>query len=151
MSPYSSAATARVSSSTPDHVTSSQLDRVVRFESARWLPSLLSDLRSLEYAGENIPGIGDFRIARSTADNVRRLLTVISGSPLPEPRLAPFSGGGLALICSIGEKELTFSTYPSHEGFVFSVSNENDDRAEDGIITLEQNDQLARLISRFLA
>lgn len=131
-------------------VAKSQLARVVEFESARWLPSLLSELRSLEVSGVDIPGVGDFRVAHRTADNVRRLLIVISGTSVPEPRLAPFSGGGVALTCSIGNRELTFTTYPDHEDFVFSRTDDNDELADDGIVSLEQR-KLGEVITTFLA
>ncbi len=129
---------------------SSQLERVVKVdESARWLPTLLSDLRSLEVSGTNMPGIGDFTVALSTADNVRRLLTVISGTCLPEPRLAPFSGGGIALCCSLGNSELTFTAYPGQTDFVYSRTNEDDELVDDGVVALEQA-KLGSVIAAFL-
>jgi hypothetical protein len=133
-----------------DVVRPSQLVRVVEFASARWLPSLLSDLRSLETLGQNIPGLGDLRVSATTADHVRRLLTAISGVSLPEPTLAPFSGGGVALTCSIGNKELTFTAYADHDDFVFSRTNENDELADDGVVNLEQH-RLGEVIAAFLA
>lgn len=150
MSPFSAAATAPISSRNQDPVASSQLERVLEFQSARWLPSLLSDLRSLELNGENIAGVGDFRVAHSTADNLRRLLTVISGLSLPEPKLSPFSGGGIALTCGVRNKELTVTAYPNHDDFVISVTAENDD-LEDHILTLDQSAQIASLFATFLA
>ena len=150
MSPFSGAATALIWSRNPDSVASSQLERVVEFQSARWLPSLLSDLRSLELSGENIAGIGNFRVAHSTADNLRRLLTVISGLSLPEPKLSPFSGGGIALTCGARNKELTVTTYPNHDDFVFTVTAGNDE-VEDEILTLDQTAQIATLLATFLA
>jgi hypothetical protein len=150
MSPFAGAATARISPS-QEPVTTSQLERVVGFQSARWLPSLLSDLRSLEVSGQNVPGLGDLRVTHATADNVRRLLTVISGASIPEPTLAPFSGGGVALSCSSGDKELTFTAYPDHQDFVFSITNETDEMYQDGIITFEQLGRFENVIAAFLA
>jgi hypothetical protein len=124
---------------------------IVQFESARWLPTLLSDLRSLETTGENIPGLGDLRVSRATADNVRVLLTAISTAPLPEPTLAPVSGGGVALTCNIGNRELILTTYPNQSDFVFVLRNENDVPVDEGIITLEQRDRLLDVIRTFLA
>jgi len=147
----STATAIRFDLSIPDSVRPPQLERVVEFESARWLPSLLADLRSLEARGRNIDGIGDLRVANTTADNVRRLLTVISAAPLPEPRLAPFSGGGVALICSIGGRELTFTAYPDNRDFIYSDSDENDEIVADGVLTLEQPNRLAELITSFLS
>src|SRR5712692_1090916 len=119
MSSFAAAATTtRLAPASREVVRPSQLERVVEFESARWLPSLLSDLRSLETSGQNVPGLGDFRVSTTTADQVRRLLTVISGAPLPQPALAPFSGGGVALTCSLGRKELTFTAYPNQPDLV---------------------------------
>jgi hypothetical protein len=123
---------------------------VVQFESARWLPTLLSDLRSLETSGENIPGLGDLRVSPATADHVRLLLTAISTAPLPEPTLAPFSGGGVALTCNIGNRELTLTAYPDQRDFVFML-NENDEPIEDGTIRLEQRERLRDVITTFLA
>lgn len=126
-----------------------QLEAVVGFEAAPWLPSLLSSLRSLEEQGRDIPGIGDFRVAGATADNVRRLLTVLAAKPLPEPRLAPFAGGGLALICSLGDRELTFTAYPDSQDFIYSDSDENE-IVQDGVLTLNHRNRLAGLIASFL-
>ena len=83
---------------------SAVLERVVNSDSASWLPSLIANLRALETSGRNIPGVGDLRIAEHTANNVRRLLTaiILSGQNPPEPKLAPFSGGGLALTLTTG-------------------------------------------------
>lgn len=153
MSPFSAAATATSLASTkPEAVRPSQLERVVEFESARWLPSLLSDLRSLETSGVNIPGIGDLRVAHSTADNVRRLLTLAAAAslrePLPEPALSPFSGGGVALTWNLGNRELTFTVYPEHEDFVFARTDENDEK--NGVLKLDQTTQLSNVITAFL-
>jgi hypothetical protein len=136
MSPYASAAATA---------------HVVQFESARWLPTLLSDLRSLETSGKNIPGLGDLRVSGAMADHVRLLLTTISASPLPEPVLAPFSGGGVALTCVVGNRELTLTAYPDQRDFVFMLKNENDEPVDDGTITLEQPDRLRDVIRTFLA
>lgn len=146
MSPSAATATAPSASDNRDAVTTSQLERVIEFGSAHWLPSLLSDLRSLELSGVNVPGIGDFRVAASTADHVRRLVAAMPTLSLPEPKLSPFSGGGIALTFSSGNKELTFTAYPNHEDFVFSLINENEDISKDGAITLEHHSQLVDLL-----
>jgi hypothetical protein len=153
MSPYASAA-ATVPVREHDQGTSvgsPQLQRVVGFEESRWLPSLLSDLRSLETTGRDIPGIGDFRVSQATADHMRLLLTAISGAPLPQPTLAPFSGGGVALVCRLGNRELTFTAYPDHNDFVFDRTDDNSEPAADGILTLQQPDRLRDVITAFLA
>jgi hypothetical protein len=129
----------------------SQLEPVLGFESARWLPSLLSDLRLLETSGQNIPGVGDFRVSHTTADHVRRLITITSGAPLPEPTLAPFSGGGVALTWSIGDRELMFTAYPDHDDFVFMRTDDNDELADDGNLKLDQTKELGDVITAFLA
>src|ERR1700676_526373 len=104
MSPTSATATMRVEPSplSPDSSNAPLLERVASFHSSPWLPSVLSELRTLEASGANIEGIGDFRVSSATADNVRRLLTVISLDAIPEPSLSPFSGGGVVLIWNIG-------------------------------------------------
>jgi len=149
MSPFSAAATATKLAPTTNSTAPARLERVVEFESARWLPSLLSDLRSLETSGLNILGIGDLRVASSTADNVRRLLTLASAGPLPEPLpeplLCPFSGGGVALSWNIGNRELTVTVYPQREDFVFAQTSEREDK--NGIFAL---DQTAGVIAAFL-
>jgi hypothetical protein len=150
MSPFAGAATAKVKSPQRDVERPSQLERVVGFESARWLPSVLSDLRLLETSGQNIPGVGDLRVSHSTADHVRRLLTVISEISLPQPVIAPFSGGGVALTYNIGERELTFTAYPAHDDFVFMRTDDNGNTS-DGIITLDQTKDLSDVITTFLA
>jgi hypothetical protein len=151
MSPSAATASARIAGPSGREAVAPQLERVVEFKAARWLPSVLSDLRTLELAGADVPGIGDFRVGQATANNVRRLLTIISGSELPEPKLAPFAGGGVALTCSIGNRDLTFTAYPDHGEFVFSNKDENDDLVDDGMITLEQQGQLNGVIAAFLA
>jgi hypothetical protein len=152
MSPFAAAATATtLPLVSRDAVRPLQLVGVVGFESTRWLPSLLSDLRSLETSGQNIPGVGDLRVSHATADHVRRLLTVISGASLPKPALAPFSGGGVALTCAIGNRELTFTAYPGHEDFIFVRTDDDDEPADDGVVTLEQTKELGDVITRFLA
>jgi hypothetical protein len=151
VSPSAATASARIAAPDGRDAVSSQLERVVEFEAARWLPALLSDLRTLEVSGVDVPGIGDFRVAHTTADNVRRLLTIISGTSLSGPTLSPFSGGGVALTCSAGNRSLTFTAYPDHGDFVFSRTDENDDLVDDGMITLDQNGQLSAVIAAFLA
>ncbi len=128
----------------------SQLEPVVGFESARWLPSLLSDLRLLETSGQDIRGIGDLRVAHATADHVRRLLTIIPGAYLPAPTLAPFSGGGVALTWNIGDRELTFTAYPDHDDFVFMRTDDSDEIADDGILKPDQTKELTDVITAFL-
>jgi hypothetical protein len=155
MSPFAATATAaRLAPTNPDLARASQLERVVGFESARWLPSLLSELRSLETSGANVRGVGDLRVAHATADNVRRLLMVTAEAairdPLPEPALAPFSGGGVALTWNLGNRELTFTVYPEHEDFIFERTDDNDERIQDGVLALSQTDQLSHLITAFL-
>jgi hypothetical protein len=110
----------------------------------------LFHLKILETSGRHIPGIGDFRIAENTANQVRRLLAFFSEQKLPEPRLAPFSGGGLALILNIEDQELTFTAYPGHNDFVYMQTNEDDEIVSDGVLTLDQARQISDLITAFL-
>ena len=132
-------------------VRSAQLEPVVRFDSSPWLPSVLWELRSLEKSGQNIPGVGDLRVTRSTADHVRRLLTIASGVYLPEPTLAPFSGGGVALTWNIGNRELAFTAYPDHNDFVFMRTDEDGEPVDDGILRLDQAKELGDVVTAFLA
>jgi hypothetical protein len=154
MSPYAATATAAKLAPAPELARSSQLERVVRFESARWLPSVLSELRSLETSGAKIAGVGDLRVTQNTADNVRRLLTVTAetalGAALCEPVLAPFSGGGVALTWNIGDRELSFTIYPGHQDFVFIRTDDNDNMIEDGTLPLNKTNQLSNVITAFL-
>src|SRR5258708_1185200 len=151
MSPFPATATAaRLAPTNPDLARAPHLERVVGFESARWLPSLLSELRSLETSGANVRGVGDLRVANATADNVRRLLTVTAEAtirePLPEPALAPFSGGGVALTWNLGNRELTFTDYPENKDFVFARTDDNDEIFQDGILALNKTDQVSSRI-----
>jgi hypothetical protein len=107
-------------------------------------------LRTLETSGRNIPGIGDLRVAEATANNVRRLLTITAIAALPEPRLAPFSGGGVAISWPLGNRELSFTAYPNQNDFVFMRTDDNDLLVEDGILRLDQTTELARVITAFL-
>lgn len=154
MSPFTATATAAKLAPAPEHGRTSQLERVVQFESARWLPSLLSELRSLETSGRNIAGVGDLRVTQTTADNVRRLLTVTAETALreslSEPVLAPFSGGGVAITWSVGDRELSFAVYPGHQDFVFTRTDDNDNTVEDGALPLNQTNQLSNVITAFL-
>lgn len=143
--------TSALRADTPRLAVRAQLAPVVEFESARWLAPLLLDLRSLETSGENVQGIGDFTVSPSTADHVRRLLAFVYESPLPEPRLAPFSGGGIALSSTLGNRELTFTAYPGQEDFVFSLTNESDESLDRfGTLSLEQPNALGEVIKAFL-
>jgi hypothetical protein len=107
-------------------------------------------LNALEKSGQNIPGVGDLTIAPPTADRIRRLLTIVPGEDLPEPTLAPFSGGGLALTWNIGQRELTFTAYPDHNDFVFIRTDDNDEPADDGILRLEETNRLSEVLTAFL-
>jgi len=127
-----------------------QLEPVVTSNFDTWLPSLMLHLRLLETSGQNILGVGDLRIAHATADRVRRLLTTIPIQYLPEPSLAPFSGGGLALAWTVRDRELSFTAYPDQDDFVFIHTNENDLPIADGVLTLEDTEQLSNIFTAFL-
>jgi hypothetical protein len=135
---------------TSGYARSAQLEPVVYSDSAPWLVSALSRLRTLETTGIDIPGIGDLRIAEPTANRVRRLLAAVPGRYLPEPKLAAFSGGGLAVIWTVGERELAFTAYPGHDDFVFMHTIENEEAVEEGMLTLDQAPTLSNLINSFL-
>jgi hypothetical protein len=146
---------ATMSPATPTNATveirAPQLSHVVSVFSAPWLPSVLEELRTLEKSGQNIPGVGDLTIAESTADHLRRLMTLGPVAQLPEPTLVPFSGGGLSLTWNLGQRELSFSTYPGHDDFVYMRTGDNDQVAADGILTLKQTRELGEQIAAFLA
>lgn len=131
----------------PVSASSPQLDPVRGFDSAPWLPSLLLQLNFFQSTGQNIPGVGDLRIAQATADRVRRFLSVVSVAPLPAPSLTPFSGGGLALTWQFAGRELSFSAYPGQDDFVFMRTDENDLPVADGFVSLDQTDCLAEVIA----
>src|SRR6266581_5259629 len=143
-------ATILVNPSTIDQARWSQLVPFSPVDSASWVPSLLWRLRSLEASGRNIPGVGDLTIATATADRVRRLLTIIPPHLVPEPTLAPFSGGGIALILNIGDRELTLTAYPDHNDFVFMTTNENDEVVDEGILAADQTERLSDVITALL-
>ncbi|MGH9774086.1 MAG: hypothetical protein ACRD50_03965 [Candidatus Acidiferrales bacterium] len=128
-----------------------QFENIVEFERAPWLPGVLDELRALEERGQNIAGVGDLRVERATADKARRLLSMVSAEPLPKPQVIPFSGGGIALTWDIGEKEMNFSMYPGQEQLVFLRTNEYDEIAEDGLLSLDNAELLYRLLNGFLS
>jgi hypothetical protein len=147
------ATSARPETSSSSLRSSPQLASVIEFESARWLASLLLDLRSLEQTGQNIAGIGDFTVSTSTANSVRRLLTLVFDLPIPDLRLSPFSGGGVALISNLDNKELILSVYPGQpDDFVFSLTNDEDENlSRFGTIPLDQPSQLHEVVKAFLS
>lgn len=150
VSPFAATATATRPQQVMMDEKPTQLERVVGFESARWLPTLLSNLRLLETTGSDVPGVGDLRISATTADHVRKLLSAISTTPLPEPVVSPFSGGGIALVCTIGERELMFTAYPGHDDFIFSRTNDQGKDIDDGVLTLDESDGVGEIVSKFL-
>jgi hypothetical protein len=53
---------------------SPEFQTAVVFESAPWLMPTLRQLEQLEQMGQNVPGIGDFRLSQDTVRMVRVLL-----------------------------------------------------------------------------
>jgi hypothetical protein len=133
-----------------DQPVASLLERVVGYDSTTWILPLLIELRNLETTGQNIPGVGDLRIAQATADRVRRLLAFVPGAYLPAPTLAPFSGGGLSILWNIGNKELSFTAYPEQDDFVFLRADQTGEIVEDGVVRLDQRERLLDIFLAFL-
>jgi hypothetical protein len=78
---------------------------------APWRYSALAQLRNLQEAGRNLPGIGDLRISEATSDVARQLLAQIDISDLPVPQVAPISGGGVSSLWVVGSREVQLMVF----------------------------------------
>jgi hypothetical protein len=128
-----------------------ELTPVVQYQSPPWLVDVLEELRALKLAGMNMPSLGDFRIAEETLDRVRQLLTAEVLQGLERPQMIPFSGGGISLVWTANDRELTFSVYPNDEEITFMRGAANVASAEDGVVRTQENRELEGVVSRFLS
>jgi hypothetical protein len=119
---------------------SPQLERIVVYETAPWLPVAYEDLRLLQDTGQHIAGLGDLRISQATADEARRILTLASTIQLPKPTVVPFSGGGIGLTWNLEEREITFNIFPGEREVVFARTSEENDRIVEGALVLDERD-----------
>lgn len=124
---------------------SPQLERIVVYETAPWLPVAYEDLRQLQDAGERIAGLGDLRISQATSDEARRILTLASTVQLPKPKVVPFSGGGIGLTWQLDGREITFNLFPREREIVYAQTHDEDERIIEGSLSLDQADFVSRL------
>jgi hypothetical protein len=121
----------------------SQLVPTVAFERMPWLLPALQQLDALKSGGRNIPGLGDLRISEQTGAVVRRLLTYVTNRYLPEPQLAPISGGGIAVRWNLPDREVSFRVFPGVQEVVYMVVDERDEIIEDGEFVLDRNNSMS--------
>jgi hypothetical protein len=124
---------------------SPQLERIVVYKSAPWLPVAYEDLRRLQDSGQRIPGLGDLRISQVTADEARRILTLASTIQVPKPTVVPFSGGGIGLTWNLDNREITFNIFPGEREVDFARTTEEDENIVEGSLALDSGDFVSRL------
>jgi hypothetical protein len=110
-----------------------QLAASVRPSDTPWLYSALTQVWQIEHSGENLPGVGDFRISEVAATRARIILSMIDLVELPPPHVAPVSGGGMSIAWTIGPKEVKYSVYPDGVAMYFQV--QDDEVSNDGTLT----------------
>lgn len=103
--------------------------------SAPWLFAAIAQIREVELAGKNIPGVGDLRIKKEAARTARQLLSCIDVSYIPTPLVAPVSGGGLSITWALGEKEIKLAVEPGGAAYCFKIDSDEVLNEEDGPLT----------------
>lgn len=98
-----------------------QMEAAAVFADVPWLYSALAQVREIESEGQQIPGLGDLRVAVQTAMSARKLLSSVKMERLPAPAVAPVSGGGLSVVWYLGAKEVKLSFAPGGEAMYFKV------------------------------
>jgi hypothetical protein len=88
-----------------------------------WHYTVFAQLRNLEEAGANRPGLGDLRVAERTSSHVRRIVAQINIADLPTPEVAPISGGGIAVTWDVGNREVQLAAFA--DGEVVCLTTEN--------------------------
>ena len=102
-----------------------QLEKAAMADSAPWLYSALSQLRTLEDEGRLQPGIGDFRTSPASARAARLMLATVAITDLPGPVVSPVSGGGLSITWVVGEREVKFAFYPDGQAMLFTCVDDD--------------------------
>ncbi len=100
---------------------SPQMGNVAIIAYAPWLCSALTQVREIEAEGQDVPGLGDLRVAVQTAKNARILLTTINIERLPSPIVSPVSGGGLSVTWSLGQRRSSCHLRRGGDAFYFRV------------------------------
>ncbi len=116
----------------PPAEVAAQLAAPVRASNIPWLYSALTQVRQIEHAGAQIPGLGDLRIGEATATRARLLLAMIDFIELPVPHVSPVSGGGVSIEWAVGQKEVKYALYPDGTTMFYQV--QDDQITSDGIL-----------------
>lgn len=123
----------------------------VAFESTPWLLPTLRQLEELEESGQNLPGIGDFRLSHGTVTMVRILLSRIPIQNLPQPKLVPVSGGAVSLVWTLASGEVDFTVYPNEGHFAYVLADEKGDAVGDGIMGFDEQDRIGTILRSRIA
>src|ERR1035438_1535229 len=88
---------------------------------APWKYTTLLKLHDLEHSPGSQPGATPLTVSSSAAMFARTILDEIKGDNLPAPTVCPASGGSIAVIWSVGEKQVEAIFGPDKMGsFVLS-------------------------------
>jgi hypothetical protein len=118
----------------------------VVFESTPWLMPTIRQLEQLEQSGQDLPGIGDFRLSQDTVRMVRILLSRIPIANLPQPKLIPISGGAVSLVWTFASGDVDFTVYPNEGYFAYVLTDEKDATVGDGIMGLDEQDRIGTIL-----
>jgi hypothetical protein len=122
--------------------TPGQFQTAVAFETTPWLLPTLLRLEHLEESGQNVPGIGDFRMSPRTVAMVRILLSRIPIGNLPQPKLIPIAGGGVGIVWTLSRGEIDFTVFPDEGHFSYALTNGKDEAVGDGILGFDEQDRI---------
>ena len=92
-----------------------QLVHALTSDSAPWLYSVLWQIQAHEEIGSYVPGVGQLRVGRQTADAARSAILTVRQRSLPTPTVCAVSGGGLGISWSVGPRRIEFTAYPDGE------------------------------------
>jgi hypothetical protein len=123
-----------------------EFQSAVAFESTPWLLPTLRQLEQLEQSGQNLGGIGDFRLSPATVSMGRILLSRIPIPDLPQPKLVPISGGAVSFVWTFASGEVDFTIYPNEGHFAYVLTDENDQTVGDGIMGFDEQDRIGTVL-----
>ena len=107
------------------HAATGELVPASLSDTAPWLYSALSQLHELQRTGEDIPGVGDLRIADAASMQIRAVLALIrAGETLPTPILFPISGGAVGMKWNVGRREVEVTTFANGNTVVAKVDGD---------------------------
>jgi hypothetical protein len=125
----------------------SELVATALSDMAPWLYSALSQLHNIERHGQNLPGVGDLRIADPASTQMKVLLSHIAITDLPTPLLYPISGRGAGMKWNVGKREVEFTIFAS--GATVMAKLENDELLDDSELNADPN--FCKAVNSYLA